>query len=260
MTDPRAETDEEEAGRALAAGFRRLTEPEPPFAIDLGEALRAAERDGRRRRRRTVVARSGVTALAIAASTALVIAWPSQDRALDPPPAVVPTDVAVTAAPLAPIDRLEQLVNEIARPSGGVVRVQRRSATLVEIAASARTDDGVFAMSADVSSDNSDLATGQEVCQSDGFKCTELLSTATVGVWAREDPDRPGHETLELTAEAPGRQWLSVIIDNLVVTGGGPEVIGPTWKKAGITASGLRQAAADAGLTTESGGGSAPPS
>jgi hypothetical protein len=252
MTDPGSTMNEETVGRELAAEFYRILEDEPPFATDLGQALRAAEREGRRRRGRTLAVRGGVTALAIAASTALVIAWPGQDRPLNTPAVVVPTEVTTTARPVDPIARLEQLVDAIARPSGGVVRVQRRNAALAEIAASARTRDGVFEVAADVSSDNSDLRTAQEMCQSDGFNCTELLSTPTLGVWAREDPARPGRETLELTAEAPDGKWLWAQIDNYVETGGS-QTFGPTWKDAGITAAGLRQAAAASGLTTDPG-------
>ena len=88
--------NEDTAGRELTAEFHRLTKHEPPFRVDLGEAIRAAENDGRRRRNRTLAMRGGATVLAIAASTALVIAWPGQPRASAPPAAVVPTDAAPT--------------------------------------------------------------------------------------------------------------------------------------------------------------------
>jgi hypothetical protein len=238
--------NEETAGLELAVEFYRLTEFEPPFRTSLDEALRAAERGGRRRRARTRAVRGGVAVLAVAASAALFIAWPNQDRALKTPSVVV---VPTTARPLTSMDRLEQLLREIARPSGGVVRVQRRGADS-EIVASARTPDGIFELAADVSTDNSDVLTGQEMCQSEGFSCEELSSTSSVAVWARDDPAKTGHVTLQLTAKAPDAKWLWVQIDNEVDPGDGSRTIGPGWKDVGITEAGLRQAVADSGLTT----------
>jgi hypothetical protein len=100
--------DEEQTGRELAAGFHRLLEAEPAFGTDLGEALRAAEREGLRRRNRTRAVRSGTAAaLAVAASTVLVLSWPDPPRASAPPAVVVPTQVSAapvpTAAPASPI-------------------------------------------------------------------------------------------------------------------------------------------------------------
>jgi len=91
---------EDDAGLVLAAEFHRLTEDEPPFRTSLAEALRAAEQDGRRRRNQTFAVRGGATVLALAASTALVLAWPNHPTSMAPPVVVVPTDVVTpTHAP-----------------------------------------------------------------------------------------------------------------------------------------------------------------
>jgi hypothetical protein len=91
---------EEQTGQDLTAEFHRLLLAEPAFRTDLGEALRAAERDGLRRRNRTRTLRSGAAAaLAVAAATVLVVSWPSRPRASAPPAVVVPTQVSAAPVP-----------------------------------------------------------------------------------------------------------------------------------------------------------------
>jgi hypothetical protein len=244
--------NEESIGRELAVEFHRLMEHEPPFRTDLGESLRAAECAGRRRRARTRAVRGGSGLLAIAASAALVLAWPDHDRALNPPPAVViPTEVTPTVQPLGTVDRLERMAREIARPSSGTVEVDS-DAALAEVRATVKTKDGSFTVYANVSSEN-DAQTWRESCRFDGSTCTELSFTSTVGVWARRYPSRPGRENLRLVASAPGGKSLSVVIDNYVEVAGGAKKVGPRRKDVGITASGVRQAVADSGLTTAAG-------
>jgi hypothetical protein len=244
--------DEERYGRDLTADFHRLTANEPPFRTDLDEALRAAERGGRRRRARARTIRGGAAAvLAVAASTALVLAWPQPDRAVKTSPAVViPTEVATTARPPDPMDQVEQLARDIARPAGGVVRARDRDASLTEIVVSVKTRDGSFEVAAHVSNDGNDVKTWQESCRLDGSSCTELSFTPAMGVWARVYPGQPGRESLMLSAAAPKGNSLWVKIDNYAETADGSKDLGPTWKDAGITAAGLRRAVADSGLTT----------
>jgi hypothetical protein len=246
--------NEESAGRELAGEFHRLMEHEPPFRTDLNEALRLAERGGRRRRHRTLAVRSGSAVMAIAASTVLVLAWPDHDRALSNPPAwVVPTEVTSThvpptVQPADPIDRLERMAREIARPSGGAVKA-RWDAEQEEMTATVKTDGGSFEVSASLSGDN-DARTWRESCRLDGSTCKELSFTPAIGVWSRKYPAQPGRESLLLVAKAQDGKWLTTKIDNLVEVASGAKNIGPTWKDAGITASGLRKAAAGSGLTT----------
>ena len=286
MNDAGHSVDEEQVGRELAAGFRRLMEPEPPFRAGLEKSLIAAARESRRRRARRRSVRGGAAVLAMAASAAVFLNWPDQNRALPPPPAlVVPTSVApttavttsaaptapltevpstaavpagkpsppvtptrratrsvapTTAVPLTPMDQLEALAREIARPAGGSVTVDR-DAELSQVTVSVTTSDGTFEVSAGLDPDNG-VETWRESCRLEGSNCTEVSYTPTVGVWAWTRTSPPGRERLSVVAEMADGRSLSALVENYVETASGAKVVGPTWKEAGLTPAGMRKA------------------
>jgi hypothetical protein len=107
--------NDDDFGRDLAARLGRLVEDEPPFVTDLGDALQAAERDGRRRRVRVRAVRGGGALLAVAATAVLatVVNQFTIDKAIAPsfteitqdssPPVVTPSTSGPTpTAPIAP--------------------------------------------------------------------------------------------------------------------------------------------------------------
>jgi hypothetical protein len=256
MTDERHPGDDDPAGRRLAAAFDRMFDDEPPFGSGLDEALRAAERDGRRRRARTRSLRGGAAAvLAVAASTALVIAWPGPDRSSPAPPAVVvpteappspsPTLSPTRQAPVNTVEELELLARSIARPAGDVVKVDRDE-QLSQVTVTVKTGDGVFEVSTLL--DRDEVSTWRQSCRLEPSSCTQLFYTSSLGVWDWVRSSPPGRDRLQVTARAPGGKALTAIVNNYVETGSGAKVVGPSWKKAGLTARDVRTAVASSPL------------
>jgi hypothetical protein len=203
----------------------------------------------------------GAGAMVAALGTGVSSAWAS-DAQVSWPAAGSGSAVAVAGeAGLHPVTarelaRLERLAREVAAPSGGAVTVTYRSveeggvSLLVETARR-----GSFSLSAWLSDDADGVQTARANCRSaqehpqDGRICTTLRSTSTLGVWSHEYVDQPGRQSLELVATARGGRSLWVEFNNYTETPEGSKEVGPSWRGAGITVSGLREAAVGSGLT-----------
>jgi hypothetical protein len=169
---------------------------------------------------------------------------------------------ATTAKPaksLSPVQRLEKLARDVARPSGGVVTVTYRDENVPAVGVLVETADGrFFELTVGFSDDADGVQTARQSCRNDnrdpesGRVCTTLRSTPDLGVWSRDYSNQQGRQSLELVATARDDMSLSVEFTNYVETPDGSKEVGPSWKDAGITVSGLRKAVVRSGLTVQS--------
>jgi hypothetical protein len=173
--------------------------------------------------------------------------------------AKAPAGKATTAKPaksLSPVQRLEKLARDVARPSGGVVTVTYRDENVPAVGVLVETAEGrFFELTVGFSDDADGVQTARQSCRNDnrdpgsGRVCTTLRSTPDLGVWSRDYSTQQGRQALELVATARDDMSLSVKFTNYVETPDGSKEVGPSWKDAGITVSGLRKAVVRSGLT-----------